>query len=364
VIPGRIRFRSAIVLGAAASACLTLVAVPVPASADPGRGELTQLLADASHQLEVVSEQINQARTELGQQQAAADDAQRAAADAQGQLTALDGQIRQLARTAYTSNRFSQVQVLLTTTSVDQMIARLGTLNAIAGHQDAAVHQVVQVAGAAQKARAQADGAATAARQTLDRVTAQQARLETQAADYQRRYDALTRAEQEAVSRAVAGPAIPVSAQAADGGQGSPAPAQAPAPRPAQAPAPAVAVGGGGSGAGQAAVATALAQVGKPYSYGAAGPGAFDCSGLTMYAYAAAGIRLPHSSTAQYGMGRPVSRSELQPGDLLFFYSSLSHVAMYVGNGRMVHAATQGTPVQVVDVSYMPSYMGARRLVG
>ena len=116
------------------------------------------------------------------------------------------------------------------------------------------------------------------------------------------------------------------------------------------------------SGRAAAAVHYALAQVGKAYVYGAAGPSAFDCSGLTMMAWAQAGVRLPHSSSAQMGYGTPVSQSQLQPGDLVFYYSPVSHVGMYIGNGQMVHAATSGEPVQVVSLDSMPDYNSARRV--
>jgi cell wall-associated NlpC family hydrolase len=109
-------------------------------------------------------------------------------------------------------------------------------------------------------------------------------------------------------------------------------------------------------------VNTALAQVGDRYVWGAGGPDAFDCSGLTSYAYRAAGISLPHSSRSQSQMGRAVSRGELQPGDLLFFYSPVSHVGMYIGNGQMVHASTSSQPVKVASIDSMPSYNSARRV--
>jgi len=89
---------------------------------------------------------------------------------------------------------------------------------------------------------------------------------------------------------------------------------------------------------------------------------AFDCSGLTQYAYAAAGVALPHSSSMQSQMGVPVSRDQLQPVDLVFFYSPVSHVGMYIGNGQMVHAATSGEPVKVVSLDSMGSYNSARRV--
>jgi peptidoglycan DL-endopeptidase CwlO len=112
----------------------------------------------------------------------------------------------------------------------------------------------------------------------------------------------------------------------------------------------------------QTAVQTALAQVGDPYAWGGAGPNAFDCSGLIQYAYASVGVALPHSSRMQSGVGTPVSLSALQPGDLLFFYSPVSHVGIYIGNGQMVHSSTYGQPVSVVDLASMPGLVAARRV--
>ncbi len=116
------------------------------------------------------------------------------------------------------------------------------------------------------------------------------------------------------------------------------------------------------SAAAQKAVDTALAQRGDMYLYGATGPDRFDCSGLTSYAYKAAGISIPRTSKAQSTYGTAVSKANLQPGDLVFFYSPVSHVGMYIGNGQMVHASTAGKPVAVVNLDSMPSYAGARRV--
>jgi len=114
------------------------------------------------------------------------------------------------------------------------------------------------------------------------------------------------------------------------------------------------------SGNAGAAVSYAMAQVGDAYVYGAAGPDAFDCSGLTMMAWAAAGVSLPHSSSAQYASGSQVAASDLQPGDLVFYYSPISHVGMYIGNGMIVHAANPSTGVNVAGLYSMP-YTGAVR---
>ena len=114
------------------------------------------------------------------------------------------------------------------------------------------------------------------------------------------------------------------------------------------------------SGRAGAAIAYAMAQVGDAYVYGAMGENAFDCSGLTMRAWAQAGVSLPHSSSAQYSSGPHIAASDLQPGDLVFYYSPISHVGMYIGNGMIVHAANPGTGVAVSGLYSMP-YVGAVR---
>jgi cell wall-associated NlpC family hydrolase len=115
--------------------------------------------------------------------------------------------------------------------------------------------------------------------------------------------------------------------------------------------------------AAQVAVDTALAQQGKPYVWGGTGPGGYDCSGLTSAAYKAAGISIPRTSKAQATAGVPVDKAHLQPGDLIFFYSPVSHVGMYIGNGQMVHSSTFGQPVKVAPVDSMKGYNTARRVV-
>jgi cell wall-associated NlpC family hydrolase len=117
------------------------------------------------------------------------------------------------------------------------------------------------------------------------------------------------------------------------------------------------------SSAAQTVVDTALAQQGKPYVWAAEGPGSYDCSGLVLYAFAAAGISVPHSSRMQSQMGSPVSRSQLQPGDLVFFYSPVSHVGIYIGGGQMVHAPTFGDVVRIAGVDDMGGYSHAMRLI-
>ncbi|MGP9761024.1 C40 family peptidase [Corynebacterium sp. AOP12-C2-36] len=105
---------------------------------------------------------------------------------------------------------------------------------------------------------------------------------------------------------------------------------------------------------GQQIADAALSKQGSPYAWGAAGPEAFDCSGLTSWAHAQVGKTIPRTSGAQAGAGTSVSLSNLQPGDVITYYASVSHVAIYIGGGQVVHAVNESTPVQVNDLNYMP----------
>jgi cell wall-associated NlpC family hydrolase len=119
------------------------------------------------------------------------------------------------------------------------------------------------------------------------------------------------------------------------------------------------------SGRAGIALRFAVKQIGDRYVWGAAGPIKWDCSGLTMRAFEQAGVNLPHSSRAQFGYGRSIARANLQPGDLVFFGSPISHVGIYIGQNKMVHAPRPGARVQIAefgDAFGRKKYVGARRL--
>ena len=117
----------------------------------------------------------------------------------------------------------------------------------------------------------------------------------------------------------------------------------------------------GSSSRASSAISAATSKVGSTYVWGTSGPSTFDCSGLTSYAYRQVGISLPRSSRAQFSMGTKVAKSDLQPGDLVFYYSPVSHVGIYIGNGKIVDAANPRSGVRITDVNSMP-YSGARRV--
>lgn len=108
------------------------------------------------------------------------------------------------------------------------------------------------------------------------------------------------------------------------------------------------------------AVQAALSKLGAPYGWGSVGPDQFDCSGLIYWAFQQQGKTLPRTSQAQMEGGTPVERDELQPGDVIGYYPGATHVGLYIGDGKIVHASDYGIPVQVVSVDSAPFY-GARR---
>ncbi|SHG67154.1 C40 family peptidase [Geodermatophilus nigrescens] len=321
----------------AATGLVALVLAPGSASAAPSTAdEAAQLVEEAGRQLTAVDEQVHQAELTVAAQQQAAAEADQAAAVAEATLQQFEPAIRAIAQSGYTGTTRSRVAAFLGSDSADDLVAQMTMLDLIADHTDGVLTEVAVAQAAADQARATADAAAAEAAAALTTLQEQQAQVQAQVDAYEADFARLTAAEQTRVTAALAGPVLdaPSAAVAA-----------------AAAPGPAAAT----------AVQTALGQIGDPYVWGASGPDGFDCSGLTQYAYAAAGISLPHSSKAQSTMGTPVSRSELLPGDIVYFYSPVSHVGIYIGDGKMVHARTFGQPVAVTSVD-QAGYRGAVRV--
>ncbi|CAM2853056.1 C40 family peptidase [Cutibacterium acnes] len=190
------------------------------------------------------------------------------------------------------------------------------------------------------------------AKQVVDRLTAQQrAELKRQqAAEAQA-------AAAHAVSRSAGRPTDQQSAlgqpssSSTQSTQASQTGSQVPIPDPSH----------GVSSRAQSALNFALAQLGKPYIWGGTGPTGYDCSGLMMASWGKAGVSLPRTAAAQYAAGTPVSTSDLQPGDLVFFYPGITHVGMYIGDGKFIHASSPRTGIKVSVLAQQPSYQGARR---
>ena len=218
---------------------------------------------------------------------------------------------------------------------------------------EAVVAELTTARANADKAQEAAADALQKAKSVRDLVSKQRAEVEAQTKKYTDLLATLNAQQQEQYRDRNA----PTAAQLAttQTTQAPTAPAQPAAP-------PAV---GGGSAKAQIAVAYARAQLGKPYVFAAAGPDAFDCSGLTMMAWAAAGVSLPHyaPSQMQYGSTVPIDVSAMLPGDLIFLYPDIGHVEIYAGNGMAISAPQPGDVVKYVSVAYdMPNIVGVRRI--
>jgi cell wall-associated NlpC family hydrolase len=334
----RRRSRAVLSLAAALTAVATGALAPTAATAAPATAAEAQGLAEkAAQQLTTLEEQVHQAEIAAAQQQQAADEAGQAAAAAQAKLDSYEPQLRAIAQSGYVGTSQSRVAAFLTSSSADDLVQQIQTIDLIANHTNLVIAEVSAAQKAAAQAQAAADETAAAAEKSLADLEAQKQQLQQQLDAYRADFRRLSAQEQAAVMAAVAGPTLE-------------APSVDSLPL---APGSAAAV----------AIQTALAQVGDPYVWAGTGPDGFDCSGLTSYAYAAAGVALPHSSRAQSQLGVQVARADLQPGDLVFFYSPISHVGLYIGNGMMVHARTFGQPVSVTSVD-QSGYRFAKRIVG
>jgi cell wall-associated NlpC family hydrolase len=334
----RRRSPAILALTAAFTATVTGVLAPSSATADPGTAAEAQQMAEkAAQQLTAVDEQVRSGEVDVAGQQQVAARAAKVAAAAQAKLDAYEPQLRAIAQSGYAGTTQSRVAAFLTSESADDLVQQLQTIDLIADHTNLVITEVAAAQNAAEKAQAEADAAKAKAEAALAELEKQKADLHRQVDAYQADFARLTAQERAAVTAAVAGPSL--AAPSADSLPLAP------------------------TAAAGVAIQTALAQIGDPYVWAGTGPDGFDCSGLTSYAYAAAGVALPHSSRAQSELGTTVSRSDLQPGDLVFFYSPISHVGLYIGDGMMVHARTYGQPVSVTSVD-QAGYRFAKRIVG
>jgi cell wall-associated NlpC family hydrolase len=337
------------VLGAGALIA-SLVLAPTPGSADPDRDrgeptieEVEQRLSDLHHKAEIASEELNAAREDLKA--------------ARGQLTTLEGDLNrkrsevellraQVVGTAVaeyqSEDSISAATTFLLTEDPAAFMDDMATREILQGQEASLLAKLIrqqkQLAVQEDQAQIQVD----AIKEQKAELAEHKSTLDERAAEAQKLLDELEAEERERL--------LALQAENTTTTSSSSQPSRSTV-RVSDVPA---------SDRAQIAVETALAQVGDAYVYGATGPDAFDCSGLTMYAWAAAGVALPHASSAQPGAGTPVSISELMPGDLVFYYSPISHVGMYVGNGMIVHAANPSVPVQVVPLNMMPVAMAVR----
>src|SRR5262245_48047253 len=345
--------------------------------ADPADDALAKL-NELSRQAEQTTEAMHSAQLDLDNKlavQQAADTKHTADAaaveSAKSQLATFQSAVDKLAAAQYMGGRTDGLEAILTANSPQGLIDQLAVQRVMAAEMSAQMKSYrelgKQAALAEQASAASAAQAKTAAEQAAAvraDLQSKQSRLQVQIAVVKSQYQALTPNQREAL--AAVPPAPPVAAPAPLPPQADPNILAAPAPPgalppeavpPAPGDAPVIPPGDvapGGTPAASTIIQAALSRIGSPYSWGGSGPSAFDCSGLVMWSFQQAGISLPHSSQALAQGGQAVSMDQIQPGDLVTYYSDASHVAIYIGDGMMVHASTYGTPVRVAPVDNAP----------
>jgi cell wall-associated NlpC family hydrolase len=308
-----------------------------------------QRLEALSRELSLLVEEYNQARIRLADLQSRLEVVRREAARARDDADRALADLNDTAVRAYTEAG-TEFAVLLDATSLSDFSDRLEFIESLAeANSDVANEADV----AQQEARWTAGELAATVeerRAVLQALAQQQAEIRARVAEARALYERLDRSYHAARIRAQQATQQQVQTTSTGGGGGGAGGGTSPIAPP---PAP--------NGNVQAVLDAAYSVIGTPYRWGGSSPSTgFDCSGFTMWAWSHAGVSLPHSSAAQYSSLPHVSRENVQPGDLLFFYSPISHVSIYVGGGRMIQSAHAGTTVSVVPV-YWEYFTGAAR---
>lgn len=364
--------------GVAFAAITGAILLGTVASVDPGAQAAPDPIDQAKVRLAQLDEQTSKVQEDYTEAQAALDKAQKDLDRSQRDLKTQSDKVatmrKALGRVALSDYQsgggVSMTTQLVASGDSGQFLSKLATIQNVTERTSVQFQdfQAEQARLKSMKSQAEADRATIEsqrnqqaklladakkkeqeAKQVVDRLTAQQrAELKRQqAAEAQA-------AAAHAVSRSAGRPTDQQSAlgqPSSSSTQASQTGSQVPIPDPSH----------GVSSRAQSALNFALAQLGKPYIWGGTGPTGYDCSGLMMASWGKAGVSLPRTAAAQYAAGTPVSTSDLQPGDLVLFYPGITHVGMYIGDGKFIHASSPRTGIKVSVLAQQPSYQGARR---
>jgi cell wall-associated NlpC family hydrolase len=380
---GRLGARSILGLLLTAGVTLAGVGFNVASAETPAqkiarlRGQAAQVQARIDHmndQVEIVVEQFNANRVALQATMDRQHDTARRLEDARKRLDTAQNRMADRVRAIYMGGPVTGLEQMLEVQSPADAVR-------VAQYQESASDADVQTIAAVRQRRQELTSIAADLNGQRDRQEQLQAKLDGQrrdieaklaqqrdylarlgtdvkraVAEEQQRQDALQR---QALARAEAAPQAGVSAS---GGAGS-GPGVSSTSNGSSLLRVSTSSASASTSAGGRAVAYAKAQLGKPYAWGAQGPGSFDCSGLTMMAWRSAGVSIPRTSSAQYSIGRHTSRTALQPGDLVFFGSDIHHVGIYAGGGQMIEAPYTGQVVRYRTID-RSDYAGATRPTG
>jgi peptidoglycan DL-endopeptidase CwlO len=314
--------------------------------------QIQQIDSDLSHAVEA----YNLANVKLDRIQSDLVRNQRHLGLAKTNLGTAENRLADRVVSLYTSGEEnSTIAVLLGASSLDELLDRIETANRVSDQDATTLAQVISYRAQVKRERAQLKKARVAQARVVATKASQKASIERQLAQRQsmlagirdeiRRIQAVERRRSRAIAASLRGQTFESSTGVGAGGVTPDGAVVAPPAR----------YGG--------VVGIAMRYLGVPYRWGGASPSGFDCSGFIMYVYAQVGVSLPHYTGAQYAMGSPVSRDQLEAGDLVFF-NGLGHAGIYVGGGNFIHAPHTGDVVKISSMTgwYASTYVGARRL--
>ncbi|GAA3229714.1 NlpC/P60 family protein [Pseudonocardia petroleophila] len=309
-----------------------------PDNAEDAAAALEQVQREAealTEEWHAAKDELTARQEELDRMRAAVEPARQAADAARAGEEEYRLQVDALTMSTFEGGNLDQFNALLASGSPEDFLDQMSVLELLATDQRTALEQLIAVVRQTEAAQAEADAATARAQSAADAAAAAEQDVAARKRDAEMRIEEAERllerlSPQQRADRlgpSVDGPSGPVT----------------------------------GSGAGVVALRAAITQLGKPYQWGAEGPGSFDCSGLTSWAFSEAGVTLPRSSSQQARVGQAVAWDDMRPGDLVFYYSPVSHVGIYAGDGKMINAPQSGDVVKYATVS-SSAFSGARRV--
>ncbi|MEV6280512.1 NlpC/P60 family protein [Nocardia sp. NPDC051832] len=340
-----------VVGGVLAAGILAATVCIGPAGADPvampaTAGEAVQKLIELSRESEKLNEEALNAQSDLDAKLVLQRDADATLATKRNSLNAAREEVRKfqpvIDRTAiatYQGAKTNRMFAVLTSDSPQQLLDQMSVLDVMTAQTTDQLKQF-------KKATDAASAAESAARAASDAAHDAAAKSDKVRADLQGKQNELGTATAQVVEAWTA-----LSAKDKAAWAGSPFPPGFDRDTLLKGLVP---------GSGTSALAAGMTRVGDPYVWGATGPNQFDCSGLVQWAFKQVGKNVPRTSSQQAAFGTPVSKENMLPGDVIFFYPEISHVGIYAGNGLMLHASTFGVPVAVAPINTTP-YHSARR---
>lgn len=306
-----------VALSVAPQAMAPHTAAVAHADPEPSTKDLRDQATSLADQLEQLTEQYNGFKVKLQQSQRAAQVATDNAKRQEKSLESIRQKVGALAATSYMQGGSDPTVSFVASQDPQAVLDQAATLNYFATQDSTKVQGLMQAMQAAQRARKSSEERARQVSQLRTQLDAQRQKV-TQL--YEKVRGKLVKKDPSELAK------LPVV----------------------------------GTGKAAQALRLAMTKIGRPYIWGASGPTTFDCSGLTMWAYRQVGINLPHYTGSQWNAGTRVSESKLQPGDLVFFYSDLHHMGMYVGDGKMLHAPHTGDVVKIAPMAGRPFAGGVR----